>query len=351
MLGLLLLALQAPSTELLQPIDDLRIGGRLMSDFHFGSGDDSGEIRRARIRITGQLAPNVSFMNEYEFASDKDLKEMSVRFQDGSHRFRVGYFRQPFGLENSTSSRFHSFMEESPMSRSLGTVRAAGLAWRRVERGSAIQMGLYRSLMSETGRSQDREWSLNSRAIWRPVVSLEHEELFHVGASINLAFPDDLVEIGGRPGIRLAPEIVSSGLLDASQLLRIAGEMAWLQGAWHGSAEWMYLGAELESSGHENFNGWALASGYFLTGESRGYNLNRAVFSRTNATNAWELTARITDLDLNVRGQTGEQMLSTSVGLNHYVNPNTRIVLNWTRSDVPGQEALEFISIRFAVDW
>ena len=351
MLVLLLLVLQAPSEELPQAIENLKIGGRLMSDFHFGSGDDSAEVRRARIRIRGELAPNMTFLTEFEFASDKDLKELSVRFQEGHDRFRAGYFRQPFGLENSTSSRFHSFMEESPMSRSLGTLRAAGLAWRRVEKESAVQVGIYRSLISETGRSSDREWSLNSRAIWRPLVNLEQEKLFHVGASINLAFPDEPVEFGGRPGIRLTPEVVSSGLLDASQLLRLAVEMAWLQGPWHASAEWMHLGAELETSGRENFYGWALASGYFLTGESRGYNTSRAVFSRTDATNAWEITARITDLDLNVAGQTDSQMLSTSVGVNHYINPNTRIILNWTRSDVNGQEALDFISIRFAVDW
>ena len=181
MLGLILIALQTPSADLPQFPDNLKIGGRLMSDFHFGSGDDSAEVRRARIRISGELAPDLDFLTEYDFASSGDLKELSLRYSRGRDRFRAGYFRQPFGLENSTSSNFHGFLEESSMSSALGTSRAAGLGWRRAEQGSAVQMGVYRSLSPKTGESPDQSWSLNTRAVWRPVVDIEQGELVRGG--------------------------------------------------------------------------------------------------------------------------------------------------------------------------
>ena len=351
MLGLILFALQAPSADLPQFPDSLQIGGRLMSDFHFGSGGDSAEVRRARIRVSGELAPDLSFLTEYDFASSGDLKEMSLRYQQGRDRFRAGYFRQPFGLENATSSNFHSFMEESPMSSALGTSRAAGLGWRRAEQGTALQMGVYRSLSPRIGASPDQAWSLNTRAVWRPVIQLAQNKLLHVGAAINLAFPDDPVVFDARPGIHTAPTFVSSGLVDASQLLRLALEMAWIQGPWHGSAEWMHLAADLETGGSESFHGWALASGYFLTGEGRGYSTSGSTFARTDATNAWEITARISDLDLSASAGAAGQILSSAVGVNFYVNPNTRIILDWTRADVATQNPVDFISLRFAVDW
>ena len=351
MLGLILFALQTPSAEMPQFPQNLQIGGRLMSDFHFGSGDDSAEVRRARIRVSGELAPNLSFLTEYDFASSGDLKEMSLRYSQGWDRFRAGYFRQPFGLENATSSNFHSFMEESSMSSALGTSRAAGLGWRRAEASSALQMGVYRSLSPSVGESPDQAWSLNTRAVWRPIKASDEKQLLHVGAAINLAFPDDPVEFNARPGIHLAPNFVTSGLVDASQLLRLAFEMAWVQDAWHGSAEWMHVGADLETGGSESFDGWALASGYFLTGESRGYSTSRSTFARTDATNAWEITARISDLDLSATAGAAGQMLSSAVGVNYYVNPYTRIILDWTRADVDTRDAVDFISLRFAVDW
>ena len=100
-----------------------------------------------------------------------------------------------------------------------------------------------------------------------------------------------------------------------------------------------------------SFHGWALASGYFLTGEGRGYSTSGSTFARTDATNAWEITARISDLDLSASAGAAGQILSSAVGVNFYVNPNTRIILDWTRADVATQNPVDFISLRFAVDW
>ncbi|MHC4824582.1 MAG: OprO/OprP family phosphate-selective porin [Planctomycetota bacterium] len=383
MLLTLLLALQSmvpspTSGPIVVPPEfpSFRIGGRLMSDFHFAEGGaateaavgeeflDGAEVRRARIRVSGDLAQDLSFLTEYDFASSGDLKEMSLRYGHGDTRWRVGYFRQPFGIDNSTSSRFHDLLEEPPMSSALATSRAAGLGWRRAKRGYTLQGGLYRSLSPSVGRSTDEAWSVNGRAVWRPwnegggVASDTH--LLHLGLAANLAFPDAPFALEAGPGVHMAPDLVSSGSLDASELLRLALEMAWIEGAWHGTAEWMTARPELTTGGHPNFHGWSLSSGYFLTGEARGYSSRRATFDRVipvvdwtggGSGGAWEVVARVSQLDLTATAGPEGEMLTTAMGLNFHFNAHTRVMFDWTRADIETLDSSDFFSVRISFDW
>lgn len=382
MLLTLLLALQASSVDPPSisppPVSPVRIGGRLMSDFHFASGGaateaavgqafaDGAEVRRARIRVSGDLAQDLSFLSEYEFASSSDLKEMSLRYRRGDHRLRAGYFRQPFGIDNSTSSNFRNLMEEPAPSSALATQRAAGVAWRRSVEASTLQAGLYRSLSPKVGRSMDQAWSLNTRAVWRPWHQGESQaskrSLLHLGIAANLAFPDAPFALATGPEVHSYPDLVSSGLIDASEILRLALEVAWIEGPWHGTAEWMTARPHLSDGSSPVYDGWFLSSGYFFTGEARGYSSARATFDRVRplqgwrgggraGSGAWEIVARVSQLDLSATGGAAGEMLSSSVGLNGHLNAHARVMVAWTRADVETLDSSDLFSLRFAIDW
>src|SRR6185295_7409221 len=72
-----------------------------------------------------------------------------------------------------------------------------------------------------------------------------------------------------------------------------------------------------------NFSGYYLQASYFLTGESRGYKKAQGCFG------AWELAARISSLDLTDDGIDGGQLDDLSLGVNWYLNPNTRVMLDY----------------------
>ena len=103
----------------------LQIGGRIQTDWALMSEDTdtkarfaelgSGtEFRRARISMRGHLTENVGFKMEYDFASGETaFTDVFLSFHDvpifGS--VKVGHFKEPFGLEGLTGSRFITFME------------------------------------------------------------------------------------------------------------------------------------------------------------------------------------------------------------------------------------------------
>ena len=93
------------------------------------------------------------------------------------------------------------------------------------------------------------------------------------------------------------------------------------------------IGSWVNRRGQSNPFFWSAygQASWFITGESRSYKGGK--FGRTKATNAWELAARFSNMDLedgNVLG--GEQDIIT-VGLNYYVNPYLRFMFNYVKAD------------------
>ena len=89
------------------------------------------------------------------------------------------------------------------------------------------------------------------------------------------------------------------------------------------------------------FDGWYAQASYFLTGESRPYKGNVGNFDRVKPKSpfslknggwgAWEVLARIDNLDLNdaSSGVEGGEMTDITLGLNWYLRDNARLMFNY----------------------
>ena len=107
----------------------LKLGGRIMLD-HAWFSDDSGaedgtEFRRTRLMLSGKVN-QFEWKTQYDFArgddSDGNDKGNRPAFKDVyvgvsgvpyAGALRVGHFKEPFGLEELTSSKYMTFMERS----------------------------------------------------------------------------------------------------------------------------------------------------------------------------------------------------------------------------------------------
>ncbi len=80
----------------------------------------------------------------------------------------------------------------------------------------------------------------------------------------------------------------------------------------------------------------------------------------------WEIAARVSGLDLQDKGYEGGTAMDVTVGLNWYLNPNTRIMFNYVYSDVKdlpvfddqdnflgatGEGKLNIFAVRFQIFW
>ncbi len=82
-----------------------------------GDIQDGADFRRARLAATGNVADNVAYMIEFDFAfpGRPTFMDVWLEIQNLSllQKFRVGLFRVPFGLDGQTSAKELTFIERA----------------------------------------------------------------------------------------------------------------------------------------------------------------------------------------------------------------------------------------------
>ena len=102
----------------------LKVGGRVMADgvwvseddgikSNVGDQQDGVEFRRTRLGVEGLMYGNVEYKMEFDFAGgDADFTDVYIAFPDFSlGRLKIGHFKEPYGLEELTSSKYITFIE------------------------------------------------------------------------------------------------------------------------------------------------------------------------------------------------------------------------------------------------
>jgi phosphate-selective porin OprO/OprP len=336
---------------------------------------DGVYFRRARVGVEGSFNRNFNYRLLIEIGGSGT--EGPARINDAWINY-VGYapFTLQFGagappanLDDGTSPEDGLFMERaSPadISRSLGG--ADGRTGIGIRGSGARWMGA----LTFTGRTVndaevfDSQNAIVARAAGLLATGADYN--LHIGASETYVLrPGDagIDATGVRYGIRLRnqPELrvdstrlIDTGAIDAEHASATGVELA---GNWRNlivQGEHFWYGVKRRSSTLANpcFSGFYLQAGWVLTGESHRYNMANAAYQNPrpfiNASphsgwGAWELALRYshTDLDFHaglpgvaapaegVRG--GVQNIWT-VGVNWYLNPNIRLMLNGMRVDV-----------------
>ena len=121
----------------------LKFGGRIQSDNIWVSPGseldaarmptDGHEFRRARLFIGGTIYNNFEFKAQYDFTDgDTDFKDvwLSAKKVPVFGTIKAGHFKEPFGLDNMTSSKVTTFMERS-LPTALTPGRNSGIAMNR----------------------------------------------------------------------------------------------------------------------------------------------------------------------------------------------------------------------------
>ncbi len=174
------------------------IGGRILADFAFfdpndtyitATGDENSgaEFRAARIYIAGLLYNRIGFKVQYDFASTSDVTVKSCtpiapatscstkeepNFKDVYIQllklpvvgnFRVGHYKEPWSLENLTSSKYITFMERSvPIAFSRGRGLGMGFFNHGLDKRLTWNVGVFYDTDNEAPpRHQNRHlrWS------------------------------------------------------------------------------------------------------------------------------------------------------------------------------------------------
>ncbi len=327
---------------------ELELGGRLFIDAvsyqddlePMGSGT---ELRTARVSLKGSLAEDWKFKAQYDFAeNDLSVKDVYLSYRGFQHLHAVtlGQFKEPFSLEEQTSSKQITFMERAMPVDTFSPGRALGLGIDEHSKSWSLSAGLFAEAVGDVPDDEGKEgWGIAARGTW----ALLHGDRrsLHLGAAGERREPGS----SGKVRYRTGPEshltsvfLVNTGNIDAvDNTLTMGLEAALVEGPFSLQGEYIQADVQRDSGLPElNFDGWYIFGSWLLTGESRPYSVSDGAIDRIiprGEWGAWELALRYSTIDLNDHDILGGKANSTTLGLNWYINPRIRFMANYIRME------------------
>lgn len=238
----------------------LRIGGLLQGDYryyHYENDDpekNGFDLRRARLLIMGKVYRRFEYKFQYEFqgAGSRHLLDAYAGANVAPFiSFRIGQFKEPFGLEQCDSIKNLVFAERS-MSYYLTPGRDVGLMahgsfWEeRVDYGLGIFNG--DGYDDSVGSDVDSP-QLTGRLVFAPFRNrgIPLGEDFQIGGSLGYAQIDrNNVTVNVKTtGLTSVFDVAASGkfniIRDADKQIRYGGELGWAYGPLALRGEYIYV--------------------------------------------------------------------------------------------------------------
>ncbi len=349
----------------------VRAGGRIHLDFAnfdedpgFPDYENGTEFRRARIGLAGEAFEVIDYKIEMDFAEQTAFKDVYLTINELPvlQHVRIGHFKEPFSLEELTSSNYITFMERSSPN-VFAPVRNTGImafGHPGNNENMTFALGGFYGEIDDTPPiflNDSGSGALTMRFTYLPWYeeATGCRRLLHTGISYSFRkFSEETVRYRQRPEAHLAGRPVDTGTIVADSTNLLGGELALVYGPFSAQTEYI---ASYTQEPDQTFQGAYVYVSYFLTGESRAYSRSSGAFSRVKpfenffqvldcdgatqitGKGAWEIAYRYSYLDLQDT-VLGGRMSNHTIGLNWYLNPYTRIMWNYVRSDVENSLAV-----------
>ena len=360
----------------------LRVRGRVNTDFSVSSDDDlasrvggkvedGAEIRRMIVGFEGTIYDRINYEMNADLAGGVEVKDAFMEMQELPYvgGVQIGHFKEPFSLDQLTSSNYGTFMERSIMdvfapTRNVGIMLASPI----VEDRMTWAAGVFRDTDDDTaeqGTSGGGEYNFTTRITGLPWYEDKGARLLHLGAAYSRRSPNARsLRYRQRPQVHMSPRLVDTGTFTADSVDLFGQEAALIYGPL--SLQGEFTTALVDSDGTQSnptFFGFYTYASYFLTGEHRAYNKEAAAFTRLKPKHnfdpwgaekgfgAWEVALRYSSLDLSSNFVDGRELHTVTAGLNWYLNPNTRTMLNYVFADLEGPGHLNTVQTRFQIDF
>jgi phosphate-selective porin OprO/OprP len=357
---------------------EISVGGFFQNDWTWQTADeelralvtpeefpDGTEFRRARLAISGTFEETTEFKAEYEFAKgEAGLRDVYVGLKKlpvvGG--VRVGHFKEPFSLQQLTSDRYLIFIERS-LADAFAPARNTGIMIGNGYNRATWYAGYFREADGFGNGSGGGDSHGTARVTFLPWDGGEdNSRLIHLGIAGSLRNPPgDALAFASRPETNLAPRVVNTGAMDATEEVLLGAEAAAVYGSFSVQGEFMQAMVEADLAGDPTFMGSYAEASYMLTGEHRNYNRRAGIFDRLrpespfkgsgSGPGAWELAARWSYLDLSDENVAGGEVTDLSGALNWYINSNFRLMTNYVHSKVEDSGKYDGFTTRFQCDF
>ncbi|HTN03954.1 MAG TPA: porin [Planctomycetaceae bacterium] len=367
-------------------VDQLWFNQDAVNKAQFGDIENGVDFRRARIAMLGDYGP-AEYRIEMDFAQSGRPTFLDVwgGFKDipGLGRIRIGHFFEPFSLERLTSNRYQTYMERSQVDQAFAPSRQTGVAVSNTYGTDDIgtrAIGIFRTKTNAYGDDEGDgfESSITGRMTRLAWYEDDGRRLLHLGLAGSYRFTDNnqvrfAVEPEARLGaqIPIIPYFADTGPIAARTYQLVGLETSLVNGPFSLQSEATITPVNSADYGNVLFYGWYVDASYFLTGEYRPYDKELAIFKRvepirpfidyspgnhtTFGPGAWQVGARVSQVNLSSGGIQGGKQTDLTLGLNWYFNPYARFTLNYIHSFVNtppgGHSNCDIFSMRYGFEF
>lgn len=338
------------------------------------------DFRRARLAAKGNVAENVSYMIEFDFAFPGRPSFMDV-YMDISDlpfgHFRVGQWRQPFSMDALTSVRELTFFERA-LPFAFVPFRQTGIGFYDTALDERMTWAVsgYRFPTDVFGNvSGDDGYGMSTRFTGLLLSDPDSNQNTHVGFGYTWNEPSTgFTEIRTPPEVGFTqldfrnvdfpvPFFVDTGPVPSHTYQVVGFELAQSFGSLVLQSELMYAMVDQIVGPSLTFPGMYAQASYVLTGERREYNRSQGVFDGVdpdenfgaNGWGAWEVATRWSYIDLNDNNVRGGRLEDLTFGLNWYLNTHTKFqfqyVRSWLDSPINGASACSIFGVRAQLDF
>jgi len=353
-------------------VDGTLAGGNATFEEYFGDLGNDVNLRRLQLFAQGTIDDHLRYTASFNFGKDAGFGEV---FVEGRHeglrvfgynvgQFRLGFFQEPFGFERVMSSYYTGFVERSLPVWTFTPGNNVGYMLHDTLKNKRFSwsLGFFSFGQTNESNSSNSNLSVTGRVTGLPIYRDEGRRLLHLGVSVSSRDPKDShIRYRSRPEARFVDFLADTGEFDAGQIKLVGFEAVALRGPLSIQSEVIVSRVERTDWGDLSFWGAYVQVGYFLRGDHRTYDEQLGVFSRVQPkqrfsgkpfkgglfSGAWELTGRISNLDLNDGGIQGGKLLNLSFGVNWYLSPTSGIKLNYISSMVEDQGRANIVILRY----
>ncbi len=318
------------------------------------------DFRRLRLTTFTTLYDTVDIKFDIDFARQQAIKDFWVGMRNlpvvGD--VRAGHMKEPFSLEELTSNTNLTFMERSLPILAFSPSRDVGALFQNTALGDRLTWSagafMITGSFANLGNAADRlsnlyGYAFTGRITGLPWYSDNGRRLMHTGLSYTYQDRDETSK-NSRLKLSALPEsyltdkrLVSTPSFFTGGMHMINPEWAVVLGPLSFQAEYVQAFVDADRSGDPGFWGGYVYGSYLLTGEHRTYDMKKGIFCQVRPKGnfqfsgggwgAWELGLRFSYVDLNGGRIRGGRENNVTAGLNWYIDPNIRMMINYIHAN------------------
>lgn len=331
-------------------------GGRLMLDgalFDNDTADNQSgtEFRRLRFHSKGKIY-DAKYVIDVDFGDNElELKDAYLQFDRLGGTISVGQFKQYFSMEELTSSRYLTFLERSFVTQ-LAPVHQIGVGyWTKL---GIFGGGVSAYNVDDNDADESEGFGTSLRLVAGPKFGDVVQAHFGV-AAVKEGGIDGRNRVRVRPAGHLS-DASRTSIVDLnnglrSESMRLGFETAVIAGPLSLQME-LVDGTYEDDLEESDVKAWYVDASFFLTGESRPYSVGAGKFGRVKPKRSWGAIELAVRNDFIENDTTELEVEAQTIGVNWYMNPQMRAMLNYITSDVgDGADKPNAVTARFQFDF